>query len=170
MKKLALLFVITSLFTSQFIAAQTTAMDFNRMDCNGNHHHLFAELDSNHVAILEFFMNNCNSCIVAGNKIKNMKTPLDAEFPNQIHSYSFAYTNSYSCATVADWVSNNGFATVPMDSGATQVAYYGGFGMPTVVVVGGTNDDVLFSTVGLSTSDTTAMASAIRDFFASVNT
>lgn len=148
------------------LQAQTIAMDFNRTDCNGNQRHLFAELDSNHVAILEFFMLNCNSCITAGNKIKALKEDLELQYAGKIHSYSIAYHNSYTCTAVSDWVNTNGFGTVPMDSGATQVAYYGGFGMPTVVVVAGADHHVLFSTVGFSTSDTTTMGTVIRDFFA----
>lgn len=46
-----------------------------------------------------------------------------------------------------------------------MVAYYGGFGMPTVVVVAGPNHDVLFTDIGFSTGDTTIMANAIRTFY-----
>lgn len=48
-----------------------------------------------------------------------------------------------------------------MDSGATQVAYYGGFGMPTVVLLGGPNRDVMWVTADFSTSDTTIMRDSI---------
>lgn len=53
----------------------------------------------------------------------------------------------------------------PMDSGATQVAYYGGFGMPTIVLLGGTDHKVLFSTMSFSTSDTLAMRNKINALF-----
>lgn len=168
--KTTLFTFLSALLLGTVAQAQTTAMDFNRTDCNGNQHHLFAELDSNHVAILEFFMLNCGSCITAGNKIKALKNSLDTEFPGKIHSYSIGYHNSYNCADISNWVSTNNFNTVPMDSGATQVAYYGGFGMPTVVVVAGTGHDVLFSTIGFTTSDTTTMGTEIRNFFQSLNT
>lgn len=166
MKTISTLFTIALMFVCTISKAQSTAMDFNRMDCNGNMQHLFADLDNNDVAVLEFFMTNCNSCIVAGNKIKPMYDGLEAQHPGKMHAYSIGFNNSYSCATVAGWVTNNGFTTIPMDSGAAQVAYYGGFGMPTVVVVAGANHDVLFSTVGFTTGDTATMGTAIRNFFA----
>lgn len=146
--------------------AQTTAMDFNRMDCNGNMQHLFADLDAGNAVILEFFMQSCTPCINAGNKLEAMKADLLAQFPGKIKGYSIGFTNSYTCASNLAWVNNNGFSTVAMDSGATQVAYYGGMGMPTIVILGGgTNHSVLGSPyVGFTTSDTTQMAADIRGF------
>lgn len=154
-----------SLFAATGLA-QTTAMDFEGVDCNGNMHHLFADLDAGNAVILEFFMNNCSPCVTAGTKLEAMKADLLAEYPGMIKSYSFGFNNSYSCTTVANWVNNNGFTSSPMDSGATQVAYYGGMGMPTIVILGGgTSHSVLGSAyIGFTTSDTTTMASDIRDF------
>ncbi len=48
-----------------------------------------------------------------------------------------------------------------MDSGATQVAYYGGFGMPTVVLLGGTDHRIMFTTLSVISSDTTIMRDSI---------
>ncbi len=146
--------------------AQTTAMDFQRMDCNGNMQHLFADLDAGNAVILEFFMQNCTPCITAGNKLEAMKADLLTEFPGKIKSYATGFTNNYTCLSNANWVTNNGFTSIPMDSGATQVAYYGGMGMPTIVILGGgTNHSVLGSPyVGFTTSDTTQMAADIRGF------
>jgi len=166
MKKIVTLFTIALMFVCAISKAQTTAMDFNRADCNGNNQHLFAQLDSNHVAVIEFFMNNCNSCIVAANKMKPMYNALNAQYAGKMHSYSIGYNNTYICTTIKNWVNTNNPISIPMDSGAAQVAYYGGFGMPTVVVVAGTDHKVLFSTIGFTTSDTTAMGIAIRNFFA----
>ena len=145
--------------------AQVTAMDFQRMDCNGNMQHLYADLDAGNAVILEFFMQNCTPCINAGNKLEMMKSDLLTEFPGKVKSYAIGYTNSYSCASNLNWVTSNGFTSIPMDSGATQVAYYGGFGMPTIVILGGTDHRVLGSAyIGFTTSDTTQMASDIRAF------
>lgn len=41
-------------FTSEVSTAQTTAMDFNMNDCNGQMHNLYSELNQNKVVILEF--------------------------------------------------------------------------------------------------------------------
>jgi hypothetical protein len=151
--------------------AQTTAMDFNRNDCNGVNRHLFNDLDAGNAVILEFFMNNCGSCVTAGGKLETMKSALLAQYPGMIKSYAIGYSNSYSTTLVKNWVTNNSFTSIPMDSGAAQVAYYGGFGMPTIVILGGgTNHLVLGSPyVGFSTSDTTQMANDIRNFLNSAN-
>ncbi len=151
---------------SNFSFAQTTAMDFNTDDCNGTNQHLFTELDAGNAVIIEFFMNSCSSCITAGGKLETMKAALLAQYPGKIKAYTFGYVNSYSCTLIKNWVTTNGFTSTPMDSGAMQVAYYGGFGMPTIVILGGgTNHSVLGNPyIGFTTSDTTTMANDIRNF------
>lgn len=163
MKKAVLAFALMFTFVISK-AQQTTAMDFTMNDCNGNMHQLFTELDSGEVVILEFFM-NCSSCIVAGQKITPMYNDLAAAFPGKVHFWAFAYNNTMTCTSAGNVINNNGINAVPFDSGAAQVAYYGGFGMPTIAVVAGNQHSVLFSNVGFSTSDTTAMGTAIRNFF-----
>lgn len=165
MKKLTYL-SIALFFTSATSNAQTTAMDFNRMDCNGNMQHLFADLDAGNAVIIEFFMLNCGSCPIAGDKIEALKADLLAQFPEKVKSYAIGFNNTYSCSSIADWVSDNGFTSIPMDSGAAQVAYYGGMGMPTVVALGGGNSHLVLGEpyLGLSSSDTTTMGADIRAF------
>lgn len=165
MKKLVTLFAAFA-FTIHLSNAQTTAMDFNMNDCNGQMHHLFGELDQNKVVILEFFMPNCNPCITAGNALTNMHEDLEMHYPGKILFYHFPFNNSTSCTTVSDWVTSNGYNSVPFDSGSAQVAYYGGFGMPTVAVVAGTSHEILFTGVGFSTPDTADISEAIHQFFA----
>jgi hypothetical protein len=70
--------------------------------------------------------------------------------------------NVTTCSYTQSWVTTNGLSLyTPMDSGATQVAYYGGFGMPTVVLLGGSDHRVLFSTLSFATSDTSIMRDSI---------
>jgi hypothetical protein len=167
MKKLILcsLFAAVASFASP-VKAQTTAMDFNILDCNGTQHHLYSDLDAGKAVIIEFFMNSCSPCVTAGQALESMKADLLSEYPGMVKAYTFAFNNSYSCTIVNNWVTNNGFTSVPSDSGAAQVAYYGGMGMPTIVILGGgTNHSVLGSPyIGFSTSDTTTMAADIRAF------
>lgn len=166
MKKALQFLFVPFLFVSLNSNAQTTAMDFNLMDCNGNPQSLFTDLDAGNAVIIEFFMTSCGSCVVAGDALEVMKSDLLAEFPGMIKSYAFGYNNSYSCATVNGWVTTNGYTSIPSDSGAAQVAYYGGFGMPTIVIVAGSSHAILGSPyIGFSISDTTTMANDIRDFF-----
>jgi hypothetical protein len=164
MKKIYLI-SIALVFATIISKAQTTAMDFNRADCSGQMHHLFSELDSGNLVIMEFIM-TCNSCIAAGNAIEAMIADLQTEYPGKIRWYQFAYTNTYTCATMTGFKNTNGFTSAVFDQGAAMVAYYGGFGMPTIAVAAGAGHDVLFTDVGFSISDTTAMGIAARNFFA----
>ncbi len=168
MKKV--LTVLTLLLAAHISQAQTTGMDFNRMDCNGTNRHLFADLDSGKVVILEFFMGpNCNSCMVAASEIEGMKTQLLAAHPGKVMTYAMGYQNSYSCATITNWVTSQSLTAIPMDSAATQVAYYGGFSMPTIVVLAGTNHNIIYTANpnngGYTPGDTSTMSTNIKNFF-----
>ncbi len=157
---LALMFVIT------ISKAQTTAMDFNKTDCNGSTHSLFADLDAGNAVILHFFMPSCGSCPPPAQKIQKMANNIMKTYPGKIKAYAMPFNNSTTCSYASTWVSSNGLSLyTPLDSGAAQVAYYGGFGMPTVVVLGGTDHKVLFSTLSFSTGDTTTMRDAILTLF-----
>src|SRR5436190_12402066 len=125
------------LFAAITAFAQTTALNFNRKDCNGVDRHLFADLDSGKAVILEYFMINCAPCPAAGIKLEAMKANLLTQYTGKVISYAIAFNNTYTQTQVKNWVTGNGFSMIPMDSGAAQVAYYGGMGMPTIVILGG---------------------------------
>ena len=82
-----------------------------------------------------------------------------------IYFYNMGFDDAYSCNDISNWVTANGFNSTPFDSGAYQVAYYGGMGMPTVAVVAGPLHEVLFLKSGFNTSDTAIIATAIRNFY-----
>ena len=166
MKKLIskLALAVSILFSANFSSAQTTGMDFFRTDCNGNMQHLFADLDSGNAVILEFFMLSCAPCVVAGNALEPLKSTLLTEFPGKIKSYAIGFSNTYTCSSINSWVTTNAFTSVPMDSGGLQVAYYGGMGMPTVVVLCGASHAILGSPyMGFIDSDTTSVGTNIRN-------
>lgn len=167
MKKI-LLTLIAFAFLTPVLQAQMTAMNFNRNDCDGNPQHLFADLNSGKAVIIEYFMTSCAPCPAAGQKLESMKANLLQQYPGMVKSYAIAFNNTYSCTTVKNWVTSNGFTSIPMDSGATQVAYYGGMGMPTIIIAAGANHQLLGSPyIGFNTSDTTQMAANIRSFLGS---
>ncbi len=142
--------------------SQTTAMNFSGQDCNGNNVDLFADLDAGKAVMLIFYMPNCGSCPPVASKMQTMANNINATHPGLVKAYAFPYQNSTTCAYSSGWVMNNNLGLfAPMDSGAVQVAYYGGFGMPTVVLLGGDNHDVLFTTQNFTTSDTTTMRDLI---------
>jgi len=161
MKKLLLLSVAL-MFVFTISNAQTTAMQINGMDCNGINHDLFAELDAGKAVILHFFMPNCTTCPPPALEIQAMANNIMATYPGMITGYALPFQNSTTCEYTSSWVSSSGLSLyAPYDSGAIQVAYYGGFGMPTVVLLGGKNHEILFSTLSFSTSDTTFMRDQI---------
>lgn len=154
---IAALFLIAS--TS---AKAQTAMDFNTTDCAGNPVHLFADLDAGKAVVLFYFMPSCGSCPPPAQKIQTMANNINAAHPGLVKAYAFPYNNSTTCTYSQSWVTSNSLPLyAPMDSGATAVASYGGFGMPTVVLVGRSSHKVMFSTLSFSTSDTTIMRDSI---------
>ena len=98
-----------------------------------------------------------------------MGNKINQTYPGMVKGYAFPYQNSTTCAYSASWVNSNNLSSfwTPMDSGAYQVAYYGGFGMPTIVLLGGQDHRVMFSTLSFSTSDTTIMRDSILALFGS---
>ena len=141
-------------------------MNFTGQDCNGNNVDLFADLDAGKAVMLIFYMPNCGSCPPVATRMQSMANKINATHPGLVKAYSFPYQNSTTCSYSSSWVTNNNLPLfAPMDSGAVQVAYYGGFGMPTVVLLGGDNHDVLFTTQDFNNSDTTTMRDLILNTF-----
>jgi len=162
MKKNTFLFTV---LISSFYYFQTnaqTAMQLSGPDCNGINHDLFADLNSGKAVILHFFMPNCASCPPPAQKIQTMANNILANHPGVITAYAMPFNNTTTCAATASWVTSNNLSLyMPYDSGAIQVAHYGGFGMPTIVLLGGANHRVMFSTKSFNTSDTTEMRDSI---------
>lgn len=160
MKKLfflsiALMFVIT-------ISKAQTVMQLKGVDCNGNTHDLMADLDAGKAVLLHFFMPSCGSCPPPAQKIQKMAMNVMKKYPGSVTAYALPYNNSTTCSYASTWCSSNNLSLyMPFDSGATQVANYGGFGMPTVVLLGGKDHRVMFATQSFSTSDTTIMRDSI---------
>jgi len=146
------------------VKAQTVAQDFTMTSCAGPSYNLFSHLDQEEVVIIEFFMLNCGSCITAGNKINSLYNTLNQQYPGRVQFLQMGYTNSYTCNDLTTWGASHGYNSVMFDSGAAQVAYYGGFGMPTIAVLAGSQHQVLFKRVGFLSNDTTLMGTAARGF------
>src|SRR3990172_12800080 len=158
-----LLFALNSVIAN---AQPTTAMDFSMVDCNGQFHNLYSELDSGNAIIMEFWMDNCYPCVDAGIALEamyqNLKTTVCG---NKVRYFQTVFNDNDHCNVVNNWITTNGFSSVPFDSGAAQITYYGGFGMPTVAVAAGNTHQLLYlCKQGFPVNDTSVMASAIRNF------
>jgi peroxiredoxin len=156
--------VVTSiaLMLAAAISNAQTAVDFNTTDCAGNPVHLFADLDAGKAVVLFYYMPSCGSCPPPAQKVQTMANNINATHPGKVKAYAFPFDNTTLCSYSQTWVTSNSLPLyAPMDSGATAVAAYGGFGMPTVVLVGRSSHKVMFSTLSFSTSDTTIMRDSI---------
>lgn len=159
------IFLALCLLLISSISFAQTATDFTKKDCSGTSHHLFAEANNDTIVFLEFVM-TCTTCANVGHQIEATIARLQAEYPTKsFRFYQLAYTNSYTCGTMSNWQGNNNFSCPAFDSGATLVAQYGGFGMPTVAIVGGTNHTLCYNSLGYI--DTAAAGTAVRNLFKS---
>lgn len=166
MRKIVLAFFFLALILNINNSKAQTALQLSGMDCNNVPHDLFAELDAGKASVLFFFMDNCGSCPPPAQKIQTMVNNILLTYPNKVTGYAMPYNNAASCAQVSSWVSSNSLNFYsPYDSGAVQVAHYGGFGMPTVVLLGGSDHRTMFKTLAFSDSDTTIMRDSILALF-----
>jgi hypothetical protein len=60
----------------------------------------------------------------------------------------FDYSTSFTCSIFSTWAA--GLSCKTFINGAHELAYYGTFGMPNVIVLGGTSHTVFLKTVGFN--------------------
>ncbi len=169
MKKIISIILLATLMFLTNLAKAQVAQQINGLDCNGVAHDLFADLDAGKAVVVFFFMPACGSCPPPAAQIQAMANNIMAQYPGMITAYAMPFNNVTTCAATSSWVTTNGLSLYfPYDSGATQVANYGGFGMPTAVVLGGTDHRVMFATQSYSPSDTTIMRDSILALFGAV--
>lgn len=130
------------------VKSQTVAMDFNQEECNGPSHHLYSELDEGKVIILGFVMLNCVPCIVGTKALDDIQNSYAESHPDRVMLYSCGFIDSYNCDQMLAWKSNNNFTHPIFTGGEQQVDYYGGMGMPTIVVIGSNDHKVYFKSAG----------------------
>lgn len=150
------------LLAGPVLRAQSTAMDFQVNDCAGNFHHLYSELDQGNVVVLEFAMMNCTPCITAGKGIEALVAPFQNSHPGRVHFYTFGYENSIDCMAMNNWLAANAMNHPVFAGDAAQTNYYGGMGMPTVVVVGNPTHKVYYNQKGYSPSHDKNIKGAIE--------
>ena len=161
--------LLSALALATGLQAQTTALDFTANDCDGNAHHLFADLNDGNVVVIDLVMMGCPSCGPATLGIANNVIP-NVSDPSRVKFYSIGYTNSVTCAQILSWRSGLGLSHPVFAGMSAQTTYYGGMGMPTVIVLGGGFDHTVFyNELGYSASDNTAIIQAINDGLSAAN-
>jgi thiol-disulfide isomerase/thioredoxin len=151
------LFLLISLATK----AQTTAMDFLQADCAGAEHHLFSELEAGKVVILDFVMLNCEPCIVGTNALETLVKPYENTHPDRVGIYSFGFLDSYTCDQLNAWINDNDFEHPVFGQGEDQTNYYGGMGMPTIVVTCSDQHKIYYNGKGYTPSMNELITAAI---------
>ena len=174
MKKLRqdIILSLLILFTLSGLNAQSTAFDWTRTACSTTESvHLFNELDAGKVVVLDFVMvPNCGWCIWASRYLRNVVEPFEQSHPDRVKVYTIGFQNSYTCQQLLDWKNQfNLHADAVFSGDSTEVNYYGGMGMPTVVVVGGSSHQVFYNHQGLLESDTANVSSAIQQALLAVS-
>ncbi len=140
---------------------QTTGLDWTKTDCGGTNHHLFAELDNGKVTLIEYFEVGCSSCIFAGNYLDAIYSDYLASNPNRVNFYAMPYNAAPTCTDAQSWKNNNGFSCTTFTDGSADISYYGGMGMPTIVVLGGLTHHVYYKKLGFVAGDDPTIRSAI---------
>lgn len=156
------LYLALALLAATGLRAQTTALDFTANDCSGTSHTLFSDLDAGFCVVIDLVMMGCPSCIPATHAIVDDVIP-NSSNPAMVKFYTIGYTNAITCGQINTWASDNGF-THPVFAGmSAQTTYYGGMGMPTVIVLGGgATHGVYYNELGHSASDDPTIIAAIN--------
>lgn len=110
-----------------------------KQDClSGRTYDLYALLDSGYVVVHEYVMMDCRPCITAGKGLEKVVNSLRELNPGRIRYFQTVYEDKTDCNTLKQWAKNNKFtADALFVQGADEVAFYGGMGMPTILVLGG---------------------------------
>lgn len=121
------------------------ATDFNVLDCSGNPHHLFAELDAGKVVVINWVM-PCEFCIASSLDAYVAVNSYSGSHPGRVLYYLADDFADNPCPTITAWGNNFGLTDCPKFSDAAiSMDDYGGFGMPKIVVLGGNHHQVYFN-------------------------
>lgn len=115
------------------------AMQWVKKDIySGKNIDLYNQLDSGYVIVHEYVMMSCRPCITAGKGLEKIVTSLRKLNPGKIKYYQTVYEDETDEKTMKQWVKENGFTPDAIFiQGAKEVDFYGGMGMPTIIVLGG---------------------------------
>lgn len=163
------LYLSAALLATSGLSAQTTALDFTANDCDGVSHTLFSELDAGNCVVIDLVMMGCPSCGPATQAIHDNVLP-NVSDPSRVKFYSIGYTNSITCTQITAWRDALPLSHPVFAGMSAQTTYYGGMGMPTIIVLGGgTTHHVYYNHLGYSASQETPMIDAINSALADAN-
>jgi hypothetical protein len=164
--------LVITLLLSVPTFAQTEARNWTKTDCDGVTHSLFSELDAGNVVILDFAMTYmdqaqtvmCSPCSTATKTLEGLHARYEASMPGKVMHYAIAYDDSYDCTQMEKWKAQGKFTVPLILKGGSEVSYYGGMGMPTIVVVG-PDHKIYYQKQGFVKKDTNAIKAAVATAF-----
>lgn len=155
-----LLLAASALMLIASLSAQTTVQDWTKTDCNGNSHQLFSSLDNGKIVLMDFVMLGCGSCITGSAYVEQIYQDYNLSHPGKVEVYAMSYNNIATCPQMSSWENTYGFSFPAIINCESDVNYYGGMGMPTVVLAG-PNHNVIYKTIGWTGSSDTDIRNAI---------
>ncbi len=144
--------IITSvalLLAAISLNAQTTATDFTAMDCKGNNHTLFTELNNGKTIVLVWVM-PCTMCVSGGDAAYNAVHSFEISQPGKVLYYLIDDLGDNNCASLGTWAKTNGIDTSKITifdntGNAIKESNFGGSGMPHIVVVSGIDHKIIYN-------------------------
>lgn len=130
----------------------------------GKEYDLYNQMDSGLVIIHEYVMMSCRPCITAGKGLEKIVNSMRKLHPGRIRYFQTVYEDETDAATMKQWVKENGFTPdAVFIKGADEVKFYGGMGMPTILVLGGgRRHKGYYKRLGYSPRDNGVIIKAIR--------
>jgi hypothetical protein len=130
----------------------------------GREYDLYNQMDSGFVIVHEYVMMSCRPCITAGKGLEKIVNSLRKLHPGRVKYFQTVFEDETDAATMKKWVKDNGFTPdAVFIKGAKEVAFYGGMGMPTILVLGGgKRHKGYYKRLGYSPRDNGVIIKAVR--------
>lgn len=145
------------------------ATDFTLTDCDGIEQHLFSKLEDGNVVVIEFEM-GCTPCVGGRKALAKIQQQFEATHPGKLQIFTMGFSANMKCATVQSWMSTNNFAGPAFAGDADVISGYNAeSGMPTIVVLGGSDHTILYWRGAFSNKDTVAIKAAISQVLSSAS-
>ena len=149
--------------------APSEATDFTLTDCDGIEHHLFSKLEEGNVIVVEFEM-GCTPCVGGRKALAKIQQQFEATHPGKLQIYTMGFSANMKCNTVQSWMTQNNFLGPAFAGDANVITGYNADeGMPTIVVLGGSDHKILYWRGAFSNKDTVAIKAAIGQILTSAS-
>ncbi len=139
-----ILLTIISVSLSFGLLSQTNAPDITPVDCQGNPHNLYNELDAGKIIVVGWTM-PCSVCGPPLLSVHNEVLNYAISNPGLVEFWMFDDFSNTDCVTLKTWCTSNGINSATFFSdNAMNMQDFGGIGMPKVVVLGCTSHYVYY--------------------------